>query len=159
MFLRLTRAWRWKAGWLLSLIYLICVLAPTISFALPGSRALSPCLSDASHALGVAHLHNDAPAQHVRKDGPVRDHSGAYSHANSGGDHRSTSMALSAKSVPEKAPDSSAGQCCGLTCITALPATLIDIVKPSVPTALCEVEGYRKVTDNAPPQLYRPPIS
>jgi hypothetical protein len=44
-------------------------------------------------------------------------------------------------------------------CVTALPAALIDIVKPSAPTALCEVEGYRKVTDNAPPRLYRPPIS
>ena len=37
--------------------------------------------------------------------------------------------------------------------------TLIDIAKPSAPTALCEVEGCRRVTDNAPPQLYRPPIS
>ena len=61
--------------------------------------------------------------------------------------------------TPGKTPHSSDGQCCGLMCVTALPAALIDIVTPSAPTALCEVEGYRKVTDNAPPRLYRPPIS
>jgi hypothetical protein len=44
-------------------------------------------------------------------------------------------------------------------CVSALPATLIDIVTPSVPMAVCEAEGYRKVTDNAPSRLYRPPIS
>jgi hypothetical protein len=44
-------------------------------------------------------------------------------------------------------------------CVTAIPATVADIVKPSAPTALCEVEGYRNVADNAPPRLYRPPIT
>jgi hypothetical protein len=32
-------------------------------------------------------------------------------------------------------------------------------VKPFALTALCEVEGYRNVADNAPTRLYRPPIS
>jgi hypothetical protein len=80
-----------------------------------------------------------------------------HSHLRSGDQDRS--MALDGKPVPEKAPHSQDGQCCGLTCITALPATLTDIVKPDAPTARCEVEGSRKVTDNAPPRLYRPPIS
>ena len=141
MFIRLTRARRWKAGWLLAFAYLLCVLAPTISFALPGSHAVAPCLTNASHVPGVVHVHKNSHA-HV--------HSGGHSHAKFDGDQRSISMALKAKSVPEKAPHSSDGQCCGLMCITALPATLIDIVKPSAPTALCEVEGFRKVTDNAP---------
>lgn len=157
MFVRLTRAKRLRSGWLVALIYLLCVLAPAISFAMPGSRAIVPCLTDASHATDVVHMHNDAP-QHVHKDGHIHDDSGAYSHANSG-DDRLMSTALAGGSVPEKTPHSSGGQCCGLTCVTALPATLTDIVKPSVPTALCEVEGYRKVADNAPPRLYRPPIS
>jgi hypothetical protein len=104
-------------------------------------------------------VHTDAPIQHVRKDAHRHDHSDRYSHAGSDGDHHSASMALNAKPVPEKAPHSSDGQCCGLMCVTALPAMLIDIVKPSAPVALCEVEGYLKVTDNAPPRLYRPPIS
>ena len=159
MFVRLTRARRWKAGWLLAFAYLLCVLAPTISFALPGSHAVSPCLSDASHVPGMVHLHNEAPTQHVHSAGSMHDHSGTHSNARSDSDHPWMSIALNSKSVPEKAPHSSGGECCGLMCVTALPASLVDIVNPSAPTALCEVEGYRKVTDNAPPRLYRPPIS
>ena len=159
MLVRLTRMKRWRAGWFVALTYLLCVLAPTISFALPGSQAFAPCLTDASHTPGVVHVHNDVLAQHVHKDGHVHDHSGGHSHASAGVDHDSMSMALNGKFAPEKAPHSSDRQCCGLMCVTALPAALIDLVKPSAPTALCAIEGDRKVTDNAPPRLYRPPIS
>src|ERR1700716_4281254 len=152
MLTSLTRLRRLRAGWIVALIYLLCVLAPTISFALPGSQAASPCLIDTSHAPGTVHVHNDVPAPHIHKDGHTHDHSGASSQTNFGEDH-SISMAQNGKLVPQKAPHSSDGQCCGLTCVSALPAALIEIVKPSTPTALCEVEGYRKVTDNAPPRL------
>ncbi len=158
MIIGLTRTRRVGAGWFVALIYLLCVLAPTLSFALPGSRAVTPCLTEAAHGPGVVHMGYDVPAQHVHKDGHMHDHSGAYSPENSG-DDRSISVALNGRSVPEKAPHLFDGQCCGLTCVTALPATLIDVVRPSGPMALCEVEGYRKVSDNAPSRHYRPPIS
>ena len=157
--MRLTRARRWKAGWLLAFVYFLCVLAPTLSFALPGSRAVAPCLTEAGHVPGIVHVHTDAPNQHVHIDGHVHDRANMHSHASSSDLDRSILMTLGSKSSPEKAPQSSDEQCCGLMCITALPATLIEIVKPSTPTGFCEVEGYRKVTDNAPPRLYRPPIS
>lgn len=153
MFVRLGRAKRFRAGWLVALTYLFCVLAPAMSFAVPGSHALAPCLTDPGRAPGVIHVHSDMPTQHSH----MVDRSGA-SHANFG-DDRSVSMAPDGKSLPGKAPHSSDGQCCGLMCVTALPATGIDIVKPSAPTALCKVDGYAKVTDNAPSRLYRPPIS
>ena len=159
MLVRLTRMKRWRAGWFVALTYLLCVLAPTISFALPGTHAVAPCLTDENHVPGMVHAHIEMPTQHVHRDGHVHDHSGGHSHANSDGDHRSMSMALNAKSDPEKAPHSSDGRCCGLMCVTALPVALIGLVKPSAPTALCAIEGDRKVTDNAPPRLYRPPIS
>jgi hypothetical protein len=155
MLTSLTRLKRLRAGWIVALVYLLCVLAPTLSFALPGSGAVTPCLTEAAHGPGVVHVHDDAPAQHVHKDGQVHDHGGA---ANIG-DDRALSTALNGRSAPEKAPHSSDGQCCGLSCVTALPAALIDLVKPSAPTALCAIEGDRKVTDNAPSRLYRPPIS
>ena len=159
MIIGLTRTRRVGAGWFVALIYLLCVVAPTLSFALPGSRAVTPCLTEAAHGPGVVPVRNEMPTPHIHGDGHVHDHANVHLHASSDDLDRSMSMALNAKSVPEKAPHSSDGQCCGLTCITALPATLIDIVKPSAPTALCEIEGARKVTDNAPPRLYRPPIS
>lgn len=156
--MRLARARRWKAGWLLAFVYFLCVLAPTISFALPGSHAVSPCLTDASHAPGIAHIHAEAQTQHIHYDGHVHDHATAHSHANPDGDRPSMPVALDGKPASEKTPHSSNQQCCGLMCITALPATLMDIGTASEPPALCDVESYRKVTDNAPPRLYRPPI-
>lgn len=159
MLVRLTRTHRVTAGWIVALAYLLCVLAPTMSYALPGEHALAPCLTDESHVPGMVHVHAGAPARHTHADGHVHEHSAAHSHANSGGDHRSMSMALNSRSLPDKVPRSADGQCCGLMCVTALPASLIDIVTPSVPTAACEAESYRKVTDKAPSRLYRPPIS
>jgi hypothetical protein len=159
MLVRLTRTHRLKAGWIVALAYLLCVLAPTISYALPGEHSIAPCLTDDEHVPGMVHVHNEMPAKHVHKDGQVHEHSAMHSHAISGSDYRPVLIAMDSQSAPRKAPHSSDGQCCGLMCVTALPATLIDIVKPSAPVALCEVEGYRRVTDNAPSRLYRPPIS
>jgi hypothetical protein len=158
MLVRLSRTKRLRAGWFVALIYALCVLAPTISFALPGSQAVSPCLIDASHVPGMIHVHAEAPTQPIHADSHGHDHTSAPSHANSDGD-RAMSMVPDAKSVPEKAPHSPDGQCCGLTCVIALPATLIDIAKPSAPTSVCDAESYRTVVDNAPSRHYRPPIS
>jgi hypothetical protein len=158
MLVRLTRTHRLKAGWILALAYLLCVLAPTISYALPGEHAVAPCLTDDNHVPGMVHVHNEMPAKHFHKDSQVHEHSATHSHASSDGDHRSVSMGTVGQSAPQKAPHSSDGQCCGLMCVSALPTNLVDIVTPSVPTAVCEAEGYREVTDNAPSRLYRPPI-
>jgi hypothetical protein len=160
MLTRLTRTRRVRAGWLIALSYLLCVLAPTISFALPGEHSFAICLTDEDHVPGMVHVHNDAPSQHIHGDGHTHHyHSDGLLQANSDGGQPAMSMAPDDKSAPQRAPHSSEGQCCGLMSVSALPAVLIDIVTPSVPTAICEAEGYRKVTDNGPPRLYRPPIA
>ena len=155
MLVRLTRAKRLRAGWLIALAYLLCVLAPTISYALPGVHAPARCLTDQNHVPGMVHIHSEL--QHLHDDGHAHDHTAAQ--GNSTGHDHSMSVESDSKSVPENAPHKSGGECCGLMCVSAIPATVVDIVKPSAPTALCEVEGYRNVADNAPPRLYRPPIS
>lgn len=155
MLVRLTRTKRLRAGWLIALAYLLCVLAPTISYALPGLHTPAPCLTDVNHVPGMVHVHSGP--QHVHKDGGIHDHAAAQGHF--AADDRSMSETSDSSSVPEKAADLSDGQCCGLICVTALPATVIDIMKPSALPVLCEAEGSRDVADNAPPRLYRPPIS
>ena len=140
---------------MVALAYLLCVLAPAISYALPGVHTPARCLTDEHHVPGMVHVHSGP--QHVHKDGHIHVHAGAQGHS-AGGDH-SMSGTSDPSSLPEKAPHFSDGQCCGLMCVTALPATVVDVVKPAAPTAICEGEGYRNVTDNAPPRLYRPPIS
>jgi hypothetical protein len=159
MLVRLTRTKRTKAGWFVALVYLLCVLAPTISYALPGEHSVAPCLTHDGHMSGMMRVHSDAPARHVHSDGHVHEHAAAHHVVDVVGDHIPTKIGSNSKQVPENAPHSPDGQCCGLMCVSALPATLIDIATPSVPTAICQFEGYRKVTDNAPHRLYRPPIS
>lgn len=154
MLVRLTRTKRLKAGWLIALAYLLCVLAPTISYALPGLHTPAACLTDANHVAGMVHFHSGS--QHIHKDGHVHDHAAAQGHS---GDDHSMSETSDSSSLPEKAPHSSDGQCCGLICVTALPATVVDIMKPYGLPALRKAERYRNVVDNAPPRLYRPPIS
>ena len=155
MLVRLTRAKRLRAGWCVALIYMLCVLAPTISYALPGAHAPAPCLSDDDHVPGLVHVHS----------GPQHDHEHGHTHhhaamqPNAAGHHGSMSLTADETSDPGKAAHSSEGQCCGLISVSALPATLIEFATPSVPTALCAIAGYRKVNDDAPPTLYRPPIS
>jgi hypothetical protein len=162
MLVRLTREQRLKAGWFVALAYLLCVLAPTISFALPGQHPVAPCLTGESHMVGIVHVSPGAPAQHMHGDGHAHDHSAAHSsstHSAAHADGGHASMALDDNSTPSKAPHAPNGLCCGLMCVSALPATLTDIVTPSVPTVLRVAEGYRAVSDSTPARLYRPPIS
>jgi hypothetical protein len=139
-----------------------CKSTLTLSNTKPAVKASARptwcCMSRSAVSVDLEDDDSTLP-QHVHKDGHVHDHSGGHSLAHSDGDHRSVSGLLNNESAPGKAPHSSHGQCCGLMCVAALPATLIDLVTPSAPTALCEVEGCRKAADNAPPRLDRPPIS
>lgn len=156
MLVRLSRAKRLRAGRLVALVYLLCVVAPTLSFALPGSRAVSPCLAGAAHVPGMMHVH---AASHVDADEHMQDRAMAYSHVGAS-DHASS---VQAPTVPEQTPSkgshSSDGKCCGLTCLSALPATLVEVVMPSVPRASAEVDRYRDVAESGPSERYRPPIA
>lgn len=159
MFVGLTRTKRLRAGWIITLAYLFCVLAPTLSVALPGSHAIAYCLTDDDHVAGLAHVHNEGIAQRVHKDGQMHDHSGAPTHVQAVGDHHAKFVALSDGSGPAKAPHPADGKCCGLMCVTALPATDANVAKPLLPKAIRVSEIFRTLRDNAPPRLYRPPIT
>jgi hypothetical protein len=164
MLVRLTTAKRLMAGRLLALVYAFCVLAPTLSFALPGSQAVSPCLTDASHVPGMMHFHAAAPTTHLHSDGITHDHGMhvqgiAHSHTSPSHDIASIKASALPDQTPSKGTHSSGAQCCGLMCLSALPAALVEIVTPSVPTTSQEVVGHIEVADNGPSRLYRPPIA
>ena len=44
-------------------------------------------------------------------------------------------------------------------CLSALPATLVEVVTPSLPRASTEVDRYRDVAESGPSERYRPPIA
>ena len=161
MLMRLTRPKRLRAGWLIALVYMLCVLAPGVSFAFADGSRAAPCLTDENHGLGIVHVHEYSASQHVHKDGHVHEHSsGGKAHVDK------SNSSDSARSVTDETSDPvtdhqkvSGGQCCGMVYLSALPTKVIDIVKPSTPTSVCDSENYRNVVDNAPPRHYRPPIS
>ncbi|WP_458760874.1 hypothetical protein ACSVBT_08890 [Afipia sp. TerB] len=153
---RLTRTQRRRAGWFVALAYLFCVLAPTLSFALPGSQAAPHCLTDGDHVAGMVHVHHEG-AMHVHEDEHAHHHAGPQAHQDSSADHDAKPIALKSDAAPAKPSHSADGKCCGLMCVTALPATLVTVAKPSVPNAVRVSDVHRKLADNAPPRLYRPP--
>lgn len=158
MLVRLTKANRSKAGRLLILVYLICFLAPSISVAFSDRLWTAPYLAGEKQGLGVVHVHehsNDT-TQHSRK----HNHSIIYAvFEESGGQDRNSVYVADETPAPASGPDTASGaQCCGMLCLSALPSSAIDIVKPIAPTSICATEKYRGVVDNAPLRLYRPPI-
>ena len=48
---------------------------------------------------------------------------------------------------------------CAMLCVSALPADLPSIVKPSQPVSMCVIETSRSVPGEPPTLLYRPPIA
>ncbi|RTL51917.1 MAG: hypothetical protein EKK40_09430 [Bradyrhizobiaceae bacterium] len=162
MFVSLTRTKRLKAGRLLALVYLLCVVAPSASFAFANGARTAHCLTRESLGLSSMQMHMDDEAeQHVHNDGAMHDHSSMHAHMTMAGSDSSATQAVT-KGAPAtgKAPDkSSDAQCCSLLCLTAMPATLMDFVIPPALTFICASEPSRNVTDNAPTRHYRPPIS
>jgi hypothetical protein len=144
---------------MIALVYLLCVLAPTLSFALPGSQVSPYCLTDGDRAPGVVHVHHEsiAPAD---QDVHALHHSSVQIQADPSVDHVVNPAGLEeSDSTPAKAPHATDGKCCGLMCVTALPAPFIVMAQPSVPKAVKVSDNHRKLTDNTRPRLYRPPNS
>jgi hypothetical protein len=136
MFSRLTKSNRIRLGWLVALAYLVCVVAPGAALALGTGPA--PCFDEFVPA-GQAHVH---------ADGTVHDHGGMHAHhADAGG------------AIPEHSHDgkTSTGPCCAMLCLSAMPADLPAITKPSPPTFVVVAEVCRRLTSKTSPLPYRPP--
>lgn len=133
MFVRLTHRMRIRAGWLVALLYLLCVVAPGGAMAL---GAAAPCLpadtSPALHGHGGDHDHGMMHAEHHHPD------AGDAGHHHDG------------KAAP--------GPCCAMLCVSAMPAELPTIAKPAQPSAIHLASTDRTLPGKAPPLLYRPPI-
>ena len=159
MLSRLTRTRRLMAGRLLALVYLFCVLAPAMSFTFAGGARAAPCLTENEHGMGIVHVHEHvgAVAQHLHEDGRSHDHSSLA--IASASEDRQTAAATDPDSSALDHHKSSGGQCCGMVCVNALPATVTEFVRPIAPRSICLSTDYRAVADSGPPQLYRPPIA
>jgi hypothetical protein len=136
---------------MLALLYLLCVMTPTIALALPGT-ATPDCLV-MTDGTAIVHAHNrtSAEPQHHSMHGAQ---GAAHVHDIAVDD------AAPAATTPAPHNHSSAGaSCCELMCLTALPAMFAGVSPPDRPVSRCLNEASRVISGNAPPTLYRPPIS
>lgn len=162
MFVHLTKAKRLKAGWLLALVYLLCVMAPGFSFAFSDGSRAALCLTDGSHQSGIMHVHQSGEhiLQDVQRDSHAHAHPAGYSHVGMSDTTDDPISIAGETSVPTDDHHQSSGmQCCGMICVNALPAALVEVVRPSQPTSRFASEIYWHLADNEPPRQYRPPIS
>jgi hypothetical protein len=139
MLLVFKRTFRIKAAIAATLLYAVCVLAP--SAALAFSPQAAHCLTETQ---GAAHVHRDAAqaTPHIHADGT--DHA-----------HADSSGAQDPSHTDDKARS---GNCCGLFCVSALasePAAAL-LAPPTCaldgPTLTFRLDGHE------PGRLHRPPI-
>jgi hypothetical protein len=161
----LTRARRSRAGQFLALIYMLCVLAPSLAYSFSDGALVAPCLIASGHRAGSSDAHDHSAVGHVHSDGL-----GPQLHSHMQPDPVSLSLVENEASSkpPGAAVDrngptkdhqkSTGGQCCGSACLSALPATLASFTQPSRPMALCESEDCMHIAARASSAHYRPPI-
>ena len=100
-----------KAGWIVALVYLLCVMAPALSYALPGEHAV-PCMSMGGLMAGAMQMHDEAvQPTHVHLYGQVHDHSPAHAMAMSGDEPSSMPSLMDSDEAPaHKGAHATSGQ-------------------------------------------------
>lgn len=148
---------RVKAAWLLAVFYVVCIVSPALSFAFGAERNAS-CVVEENHLSGGAYIdlaradsvhhvrtaHQSSPQANLEIRSASFDTVGEASEVIPGSDdtrkHRGS-------------------QCCGLSCVSALPAALAEVGQPAVPPMKRSAAVMRVLADKAPKPLHRPPIA
>lgn len=138
-------------------VYLLCVLAPALSFAAAGERWNTLCLSDSGIAGGTLHIHLAADDGHVHGVQPQHPH--GHDAAGAGSLSAEEAALSPSSNLNDIGHHKGAGQCCDLACVSAIPAMVADIASPSVVRFVPIFEKFRTLADGAPLLHYRPPIA
>jgi hypothetical protein len=141
MLLAYKKSLRIKAAIAATLVYALCVLAPSVALAFADSAATAHCLTEAPIA---AHVHQQQPASHSHGsvDGAAHVHS----------DESTPQQHSGADGMNH------AGNCCGLFCITAMPhEPALALSAPPV-AALTGIGAAYELAGRGPDRINRPPI-
>ena len=143
------------AGWMAAAVYLLCSLAPGVALAL--GHGPVPCFSNTTQPVTMMPMQEDAAGRaEMHGDGSSHDHAAMHAHHHADASDAPPVHHHDGTTHDHKA---SPGPCCAMLCVTALPADLPLMVKPSQPNSLCTAAFERSVPGKAPPLLYRPPIA
>ena len=150
MLSRLTQGLRWRWARALAVAYLLCALAPGLAFAF-GDGVAARCALAGAHTVaanaskaGDTHAHHDR-AQHM--------HDGS-AHAMAG-DAAKHSHGAGKSGTSDKADQ----MCCGLACVSALPAGLLSVSLPDLVAATEMPLPEQALAALTPARLYKPPIA
>jgi len=138
---------RIKVGRFIALAYLFCVLAPAAALAWGSGPA--PCLDETLLA-DLVPVHHQTAAGHAH-DGLSHGHAAAHAH------HQSAAQDTPAPH--HHGGKDTAGPCCAMMCVSALPADFPAVAKPAAPVSTCAPEIVASLHSAAPPPHYRPPIA
>jgi hypothetical protein len=136
-----SKRFRIKAAIAATVLYAVCVLAPSAALAFGDRDATAHCLTDVPVA---AHVHQPQPAAHNHDsaDGTAHEHSDS--------------------STPQKHSDADgknhAGNCCGLFCVTALAHEPALALSAPPTAALSGPGGDYELAGRGPDRINRPPI-
>lgn len=149
MLTQLTRVMRVKAARILVALYAFCLVAP-ISLAFADS-ALAHCLTSPAQVQHAGHVHGEAA--HVHQGMTHADH-----------DRQAPANTESADAMHDHAGmtdsggKSTAPPCCGVMCISALPASMFELTPRTMTHASVVASSDAGISGEAPDLLYRPPI-
>lgn len=154
MLMRLTNGIRVKAARVLVALYAFCLAVPVTGFVLADS-ALAHCLTPVTQASHAGH-------DHQAMDHQAMDHQahGAVAHAGHG-HHASADIAVAADDhagMTHTGGKSTTPPCCGVMCVSALPASPFELTAQSVDHARVLAVADAGIPGAAPDTLYRPPI-
>jgi hypothetical protein len=158
MFSRLTQGRRWRWARALAAMYLFCMLAPGAAFAF-GDGVAARCALAGLHQAAMAqpvdqdahaHHHGDGMAAHS-----VHDHGAMQAKA---GDVRFASY-VPASDPPSHHSDKADKMCCGLACLSALPAVFAAVSPPEFVAGAELPLPARALAALTPARLYKPPIA
>lgn len=136
-----------RVGWLVAIAYLFCVLVPAAALAWGSGPA--PCLVNDALLADLVPAHHQMQANHDH--GAHHDHAGMHAHHHTAAQDAPAGHHHDGKGNP--------GPCCAMMCVSALPADLPSIAKPTLPITACTPDIVVSVHNETPPLLYRPPIA
>ena len=145
--MRLTSQMRAKAARILVALYAFCLVVPVAGFVLADS-ALAHCLTPPVHAQHVTEAVHDHHAMHADMTHAGHEHHASADTAAATDDDAGTAHTGSKSSTPP---------CCGVMCVSALPASPFELSPRAVAHAVVLAVSDAGIAGEAPDTLYRPP--
>jgi hypothetical protein len=142
MLSRMTKANKLRGALSMALFYAFCSVAPAAAFAFGDGAQAAHCLTDGDY--------------HGLRENRAHEHSAAKAHAHADGTSHDHVQTADAGTADENGATSD-GKCCGLFCVSALPAALAGGDLPDLPKAMSVAPVNRYGAGQPPVRLDRPP--